>query len=530
LAISFAPFYNGRSPGGRVELYRKLEKSGSHSSAYSLFPKGVEPYFIMLGFCLFRTITGLPPSERIEVTYPKRIEISSVLESSKPGDRVAVSGWIKSLRSSKNVAFMHINDGSAFDSIQIVLETSLDNYDRLLSLLTGASVFVEGRVRESPAKGQRIEIVPSRVEIIGECDGSSPVQKAGTSFEFLRTVAHMRPRTNTFGAVFRMRSALSYAVHSFFNERGFVYVQSPILTTSDCEGAGEMFQVTSLDLNNLPKNQDGTIDYTKDFFSEKCSLTVSGQLEAEILAMSLAKVYTFGPTFRSENSNTPRHAAEFWMIEPEFAFSDLEDDIALAEDFVKSLIRYVFDHCERDLRFFDERIEKGLIDKLREILEADFAVLEYTEAVKALKESGRSFEYPVQWGESLQTEHERYITEEYTKRPSFVINYPRAIKPFYMYCNDDEKTVACFDFLIPRVGELIGGSQREHRLDKLILRMKECGMDSKKYGWYMDLRRFGSVPHSGFGLGFERALMFVTGMANIRDVCLCPRVPGNAAF
>ena len=464
------------------------------------------------------------------MAYPKRMEISTILKSSKPGDTVAVGGWIKSLRTSKNVAFMHINDGSDFDSIQVVIEPSLDNYDRVVSLLTGAGVFVQGQVRESPAKGQRIEIVPSRVEIVGECDDSSPVQKAGTSFEFLRTVAHMRPRTNTFGAVFRVRSALSFAVHSFFNERGFVYVHTPILTTSDCEGAGEMFQVTSMDLNKLPKGQDGDIDYTKDFFGERCNLTVSGQLEAEIMAMSLSKVYTFGPTFRAENSNTARHAAEFWMIEPEIAFADLEDDIALAGDFVKYLVQYVFDHCERDLRFFDERIEKGLQEKLKAILEADFAVLDYTEAVEALKESGRTFEYPVEWGEGLQTEHERWITEEYTKRPSFVINYPRAIKPFYMYCNDDDKTVACFDFLLPRVGELIGGSQREHRLEKLTQRMKECGMDSAKYGWYLDLRRFGTVPHGGFGLGFERALMFVTGMANIRDVCLCPRVPGNAAF
>jgi len=453
-----------------------------------------------------------------------------VLKSSKPGDRVAVGGWIKSLRSSKNVAFMHLNDGSVFDSVQVVLEKTLDNYDRVLTLLTGASVFVEGEVRESPAKGQRVEILPSRVEIVGECDDSSPVQKAGTSFEFLRTVAHMRPRTNTFGAVFRMRSALSYAVHSFFNERGFVYAHTPILTTSDCEGAGEMFQVTSFDMNNLPRGENGNLDYLQDFFGERCSLTVSGQLEAEILAMSLSKVYTFGPTFRAENSNTPRHAAEFWMIEPEIAFADLEDDITLAGEFVKCLIQYVFDHCERDLRFFDERIEKGLIDKLRSVLEAEFAVIEYTEAVRALKESGKTFEYPVEWGESLQTEHERFITEEYTKRPTFVVNYPRAIKPFYMYCNEDEKTVACFDFLLPRVGELIGGSQREHRPDILMQRMKECGMDPEKYRWYMDLRRFGTVPHGGFGLGFERALMFVTGMANIRDVCLCPRVPGNAAF
>lgn len=464
------------------------------------------------------------------MAFPKRNEISDVLESSEPGDSITVGGWIKSLRTSKNVGFMHLNDGSTFDSVQVVLENSLENYDRMVTLLTGASVLVEGQVRESPAKGQRIEIVPSRIEIIGECDASSPVQKAGTSFEFLRTVAHMRPRTNTFGSVYRVRSALSMAVHSFFNERGFVHAHTPILTTSDCEGAGEMFQVTSLELGNPPKDPAGGIDYTKDFFGERCSLTVSGQLEAEILAMSLSKVYTFGPTFRAENSNTARHAAEFWMIEPEFAFADLEDDVALAADFVKYLIRYVFDHCERDLRFFNERIEKGLTDKLHAILDAEFAVMEYTEAVKVLKESGRTFEYAVEWGEGLQSEHERFITEEYTKRPTFVINYPRRIKPFYMYCNDDEKTVACFDFLLPRVGELIGGSQREHRSEKLQMRMRECGMDPEKYGWYLDLRRYGTVPHSGFGLGFERAVMFMTGMANIRDVCLCPRVPGNAAF
>jgi asparaginyl-tRNA synthetase len=291
-----------------------------------------------------------------------------------------------------------------------------------------------------------------------------------------------------------------------------------------------MFQVTSMDLGDPPRNPDGTVDYLKDFFGERCGLTVSGQLEAEILAMSLSKVYTFGPTFRAENSNTARHAAEFWMIEPEVAFSDLEDDIALAGDFVKHLIRYVFDHCERDLRFFDERIEPGLKGKLQAVLDAEFAVMEYSEAIRVLNESGRTFEYPVRWEDGLQTEHERFITDEITKRPTFVIHYPRVIKPFYMYCNDDGKTVACFDFLVPRVGELIGGSQREHRIEKLLMRMGECGIDPEKYSWYLDLRRFGTVPHSGFGLGFERALMFVTGMANIRDVCLCPRVPGNAAF
>jgi asparaginyl-tRNA synthetase len=460
----------------------------------------------------------------------QRTEIRAALEKGKPGDEIAVAGWIKSLRQSKTVAFLHLNDGSTFDSIQVVVGDGLKNRDEVLKQITGAAVSVRGKLIASPAKGQAVELEPSAIEIVGECDASSPVQKAGTSMEFLRTVAHMRPRTNTFGAVFRTRAELSFAVHQFFRDRGFVMCHSPILTTSDCEGAGAMFQVSTLDLEKPPRNGAGKIDYEKDFFGEKCALTVSGQLEAEILALSLGKVYTFGPTFRAENSTTPRHAAEFWMIEPEIAFADLKDDMAVAEAFVKHLINHAFTHCARDLQFFDERIEKGLRQKMEAVAKAEFAVIPYTEAIEILKKSGKNFQYKVEWGADLQTEHERYLTEEYAKRPVFVINYPLSIKPFYMYCNDDGKTVACMDLLVPRVGELIGGSQREHRLDRLEARMKAQGLDVEHYRWYCDLRRYGTVPHAGFGLGFERLVMYCTGMENIRDVALCPRVPGNARF
>ncbi|HEX4046732.1 MAG TPA: asparagine--tRNA ligase, partial [Elusimicrobiota bacterium] len=437
---------------------------------------------------------------------------------------------IKSVRASKSVGFIHLNDGSTFDSLQVVVPEGFPGGDAALKQITGAALRVSGKLVASPGKGQTVDVDPSAIEVLGECDASSPVQKAGTSFEFLRGVAHMRPRTNTFGAVFRTRAELSFAVHDFFRGRGFVMCHSPILTTSDCEGAGAMFQVSTLDLEKPPRGADGKIDFTKDFFGERTSLTVSGQLEAEILAMSLSKVYTFGPTFRAELSTTPRHAAEFWMIEPELAFADLKDDRGLAEAFVKHLLEHVFKNCARDLAFFDERVEKGLRAKLEAVAKAEFGVLEYTKAIEVLEKAGRTWNYPVKWGMDLQTEHERYLTEEYAKRPVFVINYPRSLKPFYMYCNDDGKTVACMDLLVPRVGELIGGSQREHRLDRLLERMKECGIDEKTYSWYADLRRYGSVPHAGFGLGFERMLMYVTGMENIRDVELCPRVPGCAKF
>jgi asparaginyl-tRNA synthetase len=448
----------------------------------------------------------------------ERSVIKEVIEQGQAGKDVAVAGWVKSIRTSKSMAFMHLNDGSTFDSIQVLIPEALPNRDEVLRQITGASMRVEGRLRPSPAKGQSLEIEPSRIEVLGPCDADCPVQKAGASYEFLRGV----------------RSELSYAVHEFFHRGGFVLCHSPILTTSDCEGAGAMFQVTTLDLDKPPRGGGGGggggIDYSKDFFGEKCSLTVSGQLEAEILALSLGKVYTFGPTFRAEPSTTPRHASEFWMIEPEIAFADLRDAMRLAEGLLKHCIAHLFSRCGRDLQFFEERVEKGLRAKLESIAGAEFAVVDYTEAIRILKESGRSFDYPVEWGKDLQTEHERYLTEEHAKRPAFVVNYPRGIKPFYMYCNDDGRTVACFDLLVPRVGELVGGSQREHRLGRLKERLAECGMDPARYSWYCDLRRFGSAPHAGFGVGFERTLMYLTGMENIRDVCLCPRVPGCAKF
>ncbi len=460
----------------------------------------------------------------------KRSEIKAVLETGKAGDAVTVAGWIKSVRESKSVGFIHLNDGSTFDSIQVLVPEGFAGRERILKQITGASLAVSGKLIPSQGKGQAIELEPSSIEVLGECDPSSPVQKAGTSFEFLRGVAHMRPRTNTFGAVFRVRAEMSFAVHEFFRNRGFVMCHSPILTTSDCEGAGAMFQVSTLDPEKPPRGPDGKIDFSQDFFGEKCGLTVSGQLEAEILAMSLSKVYTFGPTFRAELSTTPRHASEFWMIEPEAAFADLKDDMSLAEDFVKHLIAHAFKNCARDLQFFDERVEKGLRAKLEAVAAAQFGVIDYTEAIAILEKAGRKWDHPISWGKDLQTEHERYLTEEYAKKPVFVINYPRSFKPFYMYCNDDQKTVACMDLLVPRVGELIGGSQREHRLDKLLERMKETGIDPVANSWYADLRRYGTVPHAGFGLGFERLLMYVTGIENIRDVQLCPRVPGNAKF
>jgi asparaginyl-tRNA synthetase len=460
----------------------------------------------------------------------KRSEIKAVLETGKAGDVVTVAGWIKSVRESKSVGFVHLNDGSTFDSIQILVPEGFSGREKILKQITGASLAVTGKLIASQGKGQSLELEPSSIEVLGECDPSSPVQKAGTSFEFLRGVAHMRPRTNTFGAVFGVRSEMSFAVHEFYRSRGFVMCHSPILTTSDCEGAGALFQVSTLDAEKPPRGPDGKIDFSKDFFGEKCGLTVSGQLEAEILAMSLSKVYTFGPTFRAELSTTPRHASEFWMIEPELAFADLKDDMALAEAFVKHLLEHLFKHCARDLQFFDERVEKGLRAKLEAVAKAEFGVIDYTEAIAVLEKSGRTWDHPISWGKDLQTEHERYLTEEYAKKPIFVINYPRSFKPFYMYCNDDGKTVACMDLLVPRVGELIGGSQREHRLDQLLARMKETGVSAETYSWYADLRRYGTVPHAGFGLGFERLLMYVTGIENIRDVQLCPRVPGNAKF
>jgi asparaginyl-tRNA synthetase len=464
----------------------------------------------------------------------ERSVIKEVIEQGQAGKDVAVAGWVKSIRTSKSMAFMHLNDGSTFDSIQVLIPEALPNRDEVLRQITGASMRVEGRLRPSPAKGQSLEIEPSRIEVLGPCDADCPVQKAGASYEFLRGVAHMRPRTNTFGAVFRVRSELSYAVHEFFHRGGFVLCHSPILTTSDCEGAGAMFQVTTLDLDKPPRGGGGGggggIDYSKDFFGEKCSLTVSGQLEAEILALSLGKVYTFGPTFRAEPSTTPRHASEFWMIEPEIAFADLSCAADLAEELVRYLIDDLLSRRPDDMAFLDRHIDPGVVDRLKHVLATPFRRLDYTEAVEILERSSRSFEFPVRWGVDLQSEHERHLTEEVFSQPLVVMNYPKGIKAFYMRLNDDDRTVAAMDVLVPKIGEIIGGSQREERLDVLDRRIVEMGLRVEDYGWYRDLRRFGTVPHAGFGLGLERLLQFCTGMANIRDVIPYPRAPRQIDF
>lgn len=457
-------------------------------------------------------------------------KIVDILKATGPRENVTCCGWARSLRNSKDVAFLVLNDGSTIKTLQVVLDPTLANFDEVTKCGTGSSFKVTGNLVASQGKGQDFELQATKVEVLGTCDETYPLQKKRHSLEFLRTIAHLRPRTNTFGAVFRVRSKLAYAIHRFFQERGFVYVHTPLITGSDCEGAGEMFRVTTMDLDNIPRNDKGQIDYSQDFFGRKTGLTVSGQLEGELFATAFSDIYTFGPTFRAENSNTARHASEFWMIEPEMAFCDLAGDIALAQDFIKYITNAVLNECADDMEFFDQFVEKGIIERMRAIVDSDFAVISYTEAVKKLQESGKKFDYPVSWGIDLQTEHERYLTEELTKCPTFVTDYPKDSKAFYMYVNDDNKTVAASDLLVPRVGEIIGGSQREHRLDVLLARMKQFGLNEEDYSWYLDTRRFGSVPHAGFGLGFERALMMITGVANIRDVQPFPRTPGNAEF
>lgn len=442
---------------------------------------------------------------------------------------VVARGWIRSVRDSKTVVFIALNDGSCMASLQVVCGEALTTLDDVRHYGTGASVEVRGRLMPSPAKGQSVELHASSVALLGRAEADFPLQKKRHSFEFLRENAHLRARTNTFGAVFRVRSVLAQAVHQFFREREFVYAHTPILTATDCEGAGEMFQVTTLDLANPPR-VEGAVDFHQDFFGKPTMLTVSGQLEGECLAMGLGQIYTFGPTFRSENSNTSRHAAEFWMIEPEAAFYDLADDATLAEDFVRTLLRVALEDCAEDLAFFDEHIERGLLARLRAVAESDFARITYTEAVSLLERSGRRFEFPVEWGRNLQAEHERYLAEEVLKRPVFVTDYPKEIKAFYMRRNDDGRTVAAMDLLVPKIGELIGGSQREERLDVLEKVMREAGLSVEEYAWYLDTRRFGTVPHAGFGLGFERLVMYVTGMENIRDVVPFPRTPRNCLF
>jgi asparaginyl-tRNA synthetase len=459
----------------------------------------------------------------------KRTRIGAALASTEPIDELLIRGWARTVRRGKAVTFVAVNDGSCLTSLQVVLDPALPNFESASRIGTGACIEVMGRLQPSPAKGQKWEIQATRIRLLGDADGDYPLQKKRHTFEFLRTIAHLRPRSNTFGAVFRMRSRLSYAVHRFFQERGFLQVHTPILTANDCEGAGEMFSVTALDPARLPL-VDGAVDWSKDFFSEKTGLTVSGQLEGEVFATAFSDIYTFGPTFRAENSNTSRHVAEFWMIEPEMAFADLAEDCSLAEAFLKYLCRYALDHCADDLAFFDQRIEPGIIAKLERMAGVEFQTMTYTEAVNLLRASGESFEFPVEWGHDLQSEHERYLTEQIVKGPLFVVDYPVSLKAFYMRLNNDGRTVAAMDLLVPQVGEIIGGSQREERYDVLIQRMRETGIDPQRLWWFLDIRRWGSCPHAGFGLGFERFLMYATGMDNIRDVIPFPRTPGNAHF
>ncbi|WP_316347226.1 asparagine--tRNA ligase [Desulfuromonas acetoxidans] len=457
------------------------------------------------------------------------MRLKKLLAAEAPQQNVEVRGWVRTLRASKEVCFIELNDGSCFASLQLVADRTVDNFAELAHIGTGACIKASGDLVDSPAKGQRWELHIKKLNVIGNADPSYPLQKKRHSFEYLRSIAHLRPRSNTFGAVFRLRNALSYAVHQFFQQRDFLYVHTPIITASDCEGAGELFRVTTLDPANPPKN-NGSIDWQKDFFGARTGLTVSGQLQGELFATAFSDIYTFGPTFRAENSNTSRHASEFWMIEPEIAFANLGDDCQLAEDFLRYLVKYALEHCAEDLQFFNDRIEKGLLDKLTALADATFSTMTYTEAIEQLKNSGQNFEFPVEWGLDLQSEHERYLCEQVVNGPLFVTDYPKEIKAFYMRANEDGKTVAAMDLLVPRVGEIIGGSQREERLDVLTARMEELDMAPQSLDWYLDIRRWGSCPHAGFGLGFERLIMYLSGMENIRDVIPFPRTPGHAEF
>ena len=453
--------------------------------------------------------------------------ITHILREKPVGKRIEIRGWLKTKRDSGRMSFLDINDGSRLTGLQVIAEKKLMNYDVIRSLTTGSCLRVRGKLVPSPAKGQEVELIADDIEIYGTAPAETyPLQKKRHSFEFLREIAHLRPRTNSLGSMSRIRSHLTYAAHSFFQERDFFQIHTPLITTSDCEGAGEMFSVTSLDLANLPlKNNE--VDFSRDFFGCPASLTVSGQLEAEAYALSLGRVYTFGPTFRAENSHTNRHLAEFWMLEPEMAFFDLKDDMDLAEELIQHLISHALTHCREDLDLFARFIDKTLYSRLESVLENEFARIDYTEAVDQLSRSKQKFTFPVTWGVDLQSEHERYLTENIYKRPVIVINYPKTIKPFYMRVNDDGKTVAAMDILLDGIGEIIGGSQREERLDVLKSRMKETGVSPEDYQWYLDLRRYGTAPHSGFGMGFERMVQFITGMANIRDVIPFPRTPGG---
>ncbi len=461
----------------------------------------------------------------------KRVEIRELFaDASAFSGEITVCGWARTIRDLKSFGFIELNDGSCFQNLQVVFDDGLTNFKEIAKCGVGTAFCVKGEVKLTPEAKQPFELKATSVEIEGECPPDYPLQKKRHSMEFLREIAHLRPRTNTFSAVFRVRSAAAFAIHNFFAQRGFVYVNTPIITGSDCEGAGEMFRVTTLPAQNPPRTEDGEIDYSKDFFGKPTNLTVSGQLEGETYAMAFGKIYTFGPTFRAENSTPARHAAEFWMMEPEIAFADLEDDMQLAQDMIKSVIAEVMERCAPDLAFFNQFVDKGLLERLKFIVESDFAKVTYTEAVEILKKHADKFEYPVEWGCDLQTEHERYLTEQVFKKPLFVTDYPKEIKAFYMRQNDDGKTVAAMDLLVPGVGEIIGGSQREERLDVLTARIQELGLREEDYSWYLDLRRFGGAKHAGFGLGFERLIMYMTGISNIRDVIPYPRTIGKAEF
>ena len=453
------------------------------------------------------------------------------LLSQTPGVEVVAKGWVRTKRGNKNVAFIALNDGSTVNNIQVVCDAALFPEEQLKNITTGACIAVKGDLVESMGKGQSVEIQAKEIEVYGTADVETyPLQKKGHSMEFLREIAHLRPRTNTFGCVLRIRHAMAFAIHKYFNDRGFCYLHTPLITASDCEGAGAMFQVTTMDLNNIPKTETGEVDFSNDFFGRQTALTVSGQLEGELGAMALGQIYTFGPTFRAENSNTPRHLAEFWMVEPEMAFFEIEDNMDLAEDFIKYCVKYALDNCMDDLKFLNDMFDKELISRLESVISTEFVRLSYTEGVDILLKSGEKFEFPVSWGVDLQSEHERYLVEKHFKKPVILTDYPKDIKAFYMKQNEDGKTVRAMDVLFPKIGEIIGGSQREESYEKLQARIEELGMDTTNLWWYMDTRRFGSAPHSGFGLGFERLLLFVTGMQNIRDVIPFPRTPKSAEF
>lgn len=461
----------------------------------------------------------------------RRVRISELLKDPAPyvGKEVDVKGWVRSRRGNKYVQFVALNDGSTINNLQIVFDLAKFSDEDLKPITTGSSIHVQGQLVESQGKGQTVEIQAESLEIYGTANPEEyPLQKKGHSLEFLRDIAHLRPRTNTFGAVFRVRAALAYAIHKFFTEKGFYYFHTPLITASDCEGAGAMFQVTTLPLEDLPRNEEGKVDYSEDFFGKQAALTVSGQLEGELGATSLGAIYTFGPTFRAENSNTPRHLSEFWMIEPEVAFADIRENMDIAEEFIKYCINYALDNCKDDILFLQEHFDKDLVERLKFVVENDFVRLPYTEGIKILEESGKKFEFPVYWGVDLASEHERYLVEEHFKRPVILTDYPKEIKAFYMKLNDDGKTVRAMDVLFPKIGEIIGGSEREESYEKLSKRMEEQGLEGMD--WYLDTRKFGTVPHSGFGLGFERLVLFVTGMQNIRDVIPFPRYPKNCEY